>query len=457
MERIPPGHAAPAPARPGPVRTGPPWARAELVLGVIAAGAVAVLALWWAGTPRVSGLGDTLTAAGRICGLFAGYGVVVLVALMARLPPLERGIGSDRLARWHAAGGRYVVSIVVIHALLITWGYAVTAHTGLVTETGTLLRSYPDVLMATVAGLLLVGIGIMSARAARSRMRYETWYYLHFYTYLAIALAFSHQFADGAQFITSLTARFVWSSMYVIVAALVIWYRIVTPLVQLTRHRFHVVGVRAESADVISIYIGGRWLEELEAQPGQFFRWRFLDKGLWWQSHPYSLSALPSDNMLRITVRQRGDHSSALAALRPGTKVIAEGPFGALVPARTRRRVLLLAGGVGITPLRTMFAALPPGRVTLIYRASDPRDIVLSDELDAIAADRGGRVHYLTGTREQLGGDPLSADYLRTLVPDLRRHEVYLCGPPGMTATAIESLQDAGVPRARIHHESFEF
>jgi predicted ferric reductase len=427
------------------------------VLSVIAVGTVAVLALWWAGTPSVSGLGDALTGAGDICGLLSGYGVVVLVALMARLPPLERGVGSDRLARWHAAGGRYVVCLVVAHALLIIWGYAVTAHSGLVRETGTLLTSYPDVLMATVAMFLLIGIGIISARAARRRMRYETWYYLHFYTYLAIALAFSHQFADGPQFVTSLPARFVWSAMYVIVAALVVWYRIVTPLVQLARHRFHVVGVRAESADVISVYIGGRWLEELRAQPGQFFRWRFLTRGLWGQSHPFSLSALPSDNMLRITVALRGDYSSALAALRPGTKVIAEGPFGALVPDHSRRRVLLLAGGVGITPLRAIFAALPPGRVTLIYRASDPRDIVLGDELDAIAADRGCQVHYVTGTREELGGDPLSPAYLQAMVPDLRRHEVYLCGPPGMTATAIDSLRAVGVPRRHIHHESFEF
>lgn len=439
------------------MRTAAPWTRAELVLAAIAAGAVTVVGLWWAGTPRVSGLGDALTEAGRICGLLAGYGFVVLVALMARLPPLERGVGSDRVTRWHAAGGRYVICLVVAHALLIIWGYAVTAHTGVVTESGTLLSSYPDVLMATVAGFLLLGIGVVSARAARRRMRYETWYYLHFYTYLAIALAFSHQFADGAQFIVSLPARFAWSAMYIIVAALVVWYRIITPLIQLGRHRFHVLGVRREAADVISIYIGGRRLEELYAQPGQFFRWRFLDRGLWWQSHPYSLSALPNDDMLRITVRERGDHSGALAALRPGTKVIAEGPFGALVPARSRRRVLLLAGGVGITPLRAIFAALAPGKVTLIYRASDPRDIVFRDELDAIAADRRGRVYYVTGTREELGGDPLSPQHLLAMVPDLRRHDVYLCGPPGMTASAIDALHAAGVPRGRIHHESFEF
>jgi predicted ferric reductase len=416
-----------------------------------------VLALWWQDTPRVSGLGDTLTDAGDICGLLSAYTFVVLVALMARLPPLERGVGSDRLARWHAAGGRYVICLVTAHALLIIWGYAVTAHTGLVSETKTLLVSYPDILMATVAWFLLLGIGVISARAARRRMRYETWYYLHFYTYLAIALAFSHQFADGPQFVASLPARFAWSTMYALVAALVVWYKVVTPLIMLTRHRFHVIGTRRESADVISVYIGGRRLEELRAQPGQFFRWRFLNRGLWWQSHPYSLSALPNQGMLRITVRERGDHSSALATLRPGAKVIAEGPFGALVPVRGRRRVLLLAGGVGITPLRAIFAALPPGKVTLIYRASDPRDIVFHDELEAIAADRGGRVYYVTGTRQQLGGDPLSPRYLQKLVPDLRRHDAYVCGPPGMTTTAVDALRAAGMPRSRIHHESFEF
>ena len=134
---------------------------------------------------------------------------------MARLPPLENGLGADRLARWHSMGGRYTVCLIVAHGLLITWGYAITAHTNVVHQGWTLLRSYPDVLMGTVAGLLFIGVGISSARAARRRMRYETWYYLHFYTYLAIALAFSHQFADGAEFMRSLGARVFWAALYI--------------------------------------------------------------------------------------------------------------------------------------------------------------------------------------------------------------------------------------------------
>jgi predicted ferric reductase len=425
------------------------------VLAVIAVGAVVVIALWWHDTPAVRGLGGWLTGAGEILGLLCGYSVMVLVALMARLPPLERGMGTDQLARWHAMGGRYVVSLVVAHGLLILWGYAVQAHTSVVSESATLLTQYPDVLMATVAGFLLLGIGIVSMRAARRRVRYETWYYLHLYTYLAIALAFSHQFADGVSFVNSLTARFWWSAMYLTVIVLVLWYRVAVPLRASVRHGFKVIGVKGEGPGVISVYIGGSRLDELAAEPGQFFRWRFLDRSLWWSSHPYSLSAAPGADVMRITVKDLGDHSRALRRLRPGTRVIAEGPYGAFTAEDSGRGVLLLAGGVGITPLRAIFATLP-GHVTLIYRASSERDIVFRDELDAIAAARGATVHYLIGSRAEIGGDPLSPRLLRSLVPGLEQQDAYVCGPPGMTSAAVQALRGAGVPKRRIHFESFE-
>ena len=166
-----------------------------LVLSLIGLGAVAVLSCGGTAPRSIGDTGDLVTGAGDALGLLSGYGFVVLVALMARLPPLERGIGTDRLARWHAMGGRYVITLVTGHVLLIVWGYAVTAHEKVTSETVTLLTAYPDVLMATVAWFLLLGVAAFSARAARRRLSYETWYYAHLYTYIAIALAFSHQFA----------------------------------------------------------------------------------------------------------------------------------------------------------------------------------------------------------------------------------------------------------------------
>jgi predicted ferric reductase len=429
----------------------------ETVLAALAAGLVAILLMWWHDGPELGSPGDVITSAGDVCGLLAGYGVVVQVALMARLPPLERGVGADRLARWHARNGRWVVCILIAHALLIIWGYAVSANTPVTTEAWSVVTTQPDVLMATAALFLLVGIGIVSLRAARRRLRYETWYYLHFYTYLAIALAFSHQFAVGPDFVP-LANRIGWSALYATVGALLVWYRVLAPVRLSLRHRLQVVAVRREAPDVVSVILCGRRLADLGVAPGQFFRWRFLTRDLWWSSHPYSVSGLPQRDLLRITVQDRGDHSGSLGWLRPGTRVIAEGPYGAFTAAagRPRRRVLLLAGGVGITPLRTMFERLP-GQVTLVYRASSPRDVVFRRELDAVAQARGGIVRYLLGARAELGWDPLSAGHLKELVPGLHRHEVYVCGPPGMTATAIAALQQAGVPRKRIHREAFDF
>ncbi len=446
-------------ATPVPIRRSA-GANPVAVLAAIAAGAIGTVALWWHDAAAIHGFGDWLTNAGRITGLLAGYAVVVLVALMARLPPLERGVGADRLARWHAHGGRYTVSLVVAHGLLITWGYAVTAHTDVVNQAGTLLVSYPDVLMATVGGLLLVGVGVVSARAARRRLHYETWHYLHFYTYLAVALAFSHQFATGADFMANRPARLAWSALYLTVGAAIAWYRFALPIRQAYRHRLRVTAVYREADGVYSIVIGGRRLDELGAEAGQFFRWRFLTGSLWWAANPYSLSAAPRGNSLRITAKQLGEHSAALARLRPGTRVLAEGPYGALTAGRrTRRKVLLIAGGIGITPLRALFESLPagPGELTLLYRVNRDADLVFADELAAIAELRGARLHIVVGYYGTLDPDPLSTAALTTSIPDLREHDVYLCGPGPMTAAAQAALCEAGVPRRRIHTEFFAF
>jgi ferredoxin-NADP reductase len=423
---------------------------------LIYAGAAAVVGLWWMDTTSVVGFAGWLTNAGRVTGLLAGYACAVLLALMSRFPLLERTVGSDRLARWHALGGRYTISLTLAHTLLIILGYAASAHMSVVSQTTTFVLTYPDMLKATAGFLLLVATGIISASAARRRLRYETWHYLHFATYLAIFLAFFHQLSDGTDFVAHRPAQLAWYALYVGVAGLLIWYRFLTPVRLALRHRLTVVEVRPEAPGVVSVFMTGRHLEELGAESGQFFRWRFIARGMWWTANPYSLSAPPNRDFLRITVRSVGGHSEALTRLRPGTRVWAEGPYGAFTAARrTARKVLLLGGGVGITPLRALFETLP-GEVTLIYRARRPEDLALRQELDAIAAGRGATVHYVVDEPVEYSS-PLTARALASLVPDIAERDVYLCGPPGMTAAATSALRRAGVPCRRIHHESFAF
>ncbi|SHM86140.1 ferredoxin reductase family protein [Actinacidiphila paucisporea] len=428
------------------------------VLFLCWAGAAVVLALWWQDTGAVVGAADWIIGAGRIAGLLSGYCCALLVGLMARIPVLEQGVGSDRTARWHSALGRYTVCLLVAHVTLVLWGYAVQAHRGLVGEATTVVLTYPDMLKGTTGGLLLLTVGVVSARAVRRRVRYETWYYLHLLTYLAIFLAFWHQLALGADFSSHPLARAFWYALYVTPAAAVLWYRIAVPLRLNLRHRLRVAYVVREAPGVVSVIVHGERLPELAARAGQFLRWRFLAPGLRWTASPYSLSTAPRPDLLRITVKEVGGHSAALARLRPGTRIWAEGPYGALTSdRRTRQKVLLLAGGVGVTPLRALFESLParPGDLTLIYRARRAEDLALRGELESIARSRGARLHYLLNQAD--GRSPrFTADTLRAAVPDIARHDVYLCGPPGMARASYEALRHADVPARHIHHESFE-
>ncbi len=169
---------------------------------------------------------------------------------MARVPWLDRMIGMDRLAVWHRRNGEYSICLLVAHALLTIWGYAVTTHDGLLGETKSVALSYPDMLAATVGLGLLVLVGVLSARVVRKRVNYHTWYFVHLYTYIALALSFAHQFNTGADFATHPLNRLIWGAMYGTVAALLIFYRVVTPLLNMKRHRFH--GRRRDSLSEVS-------------------------------------------------------------------------------------------------------------------------------------------------------------------------------------------------------------
>ncbi|MFI5620237.1 ferric reductase-like transmembrane domain-containing protein [Streptomyces sp. NPDC051567] len=415
-------------------------------------GAVAVVLLW-AVQVRPSARPDALFAtAAHLTGLLAGYGVLVVLFLMARVPAVEHGVGADRLARWHALGGRHVLLLCLAHGLLAVLGYAVHEGVDVLAAVRELL-GYPALAAAVAGTALLAAVGATSVRAVRRRVPHETWRGIHLLVYLAAALAFGHQLAGP----DLAAAAWFWTLAHTVVAVLLLWYRAVVPVRQALRHALRVTEVRAEGPGVVSVVISGEHLAELRAEPGQFLRWRFLQRRLWHTALPFSLSAPVRGDTLRITVKALGGHSRRIRRLRPGTRVVATGPFGALTAARrTRPKVLLIAGGVGITPLRALFETLPgaPGDLTLLYRAGAEEHLVLRRELEAIAAERRAALHYLLGP-SGAAYDPLAPQALAALVPDLAEHDVYLCGPPGMAGATRAALLRAGVPAGRIHSECF--
>lgn len=398
--------------------------------------------------------GGVATALGRLAGLVAAYLMLVTVALVARIPALDRVIGQDRLVAWHRRLGPWPLFLITGHGVLVTVGYAQAAHTGALAEFWALLSTYPGVLAGTAGFALLLAAGVTSYRKARRRMAYETWWAVHLYTYLALALAFSHQVATGASFVGHPLTRVWWTLAWLGTAGVALAYRVLLPFARSAYHRLRVVSVVQEGPGVISITCEGHRLDRLPVQGGQFLQWRFLARGMWWQAHPYSLSALPHPPYLRLTVKDLGDHSAALRRLRPGTRVAVEGPYGAFTRDALRHDAVLLAGaGAGVAPVRALLEDLPGHvDVTVLHRASSNADLILRDEIAELVHRRGGRLHELIGPRALV---PLGPDALRRLVPDLRRREIYVCGPEGFNDLITEGAGAFGLPAERIHREAF--
>ncbi len=439
----------PAPGRPAVVTT--LAALAGLGLGVTLA-----LGISAESAGSLQAPGGLATAAGRLTGLAAAYAMLVVVVLVARFGPLERAIGQDRLVRWHRTLGPWPLYLLVLHGSLITVGYARAANDGVLHQFGQLLWTYPGVLAATVGGALLIAAGVSSYRLARRRMAYETWWSVHLYTYLALFLSFSHQVNTGASFVGHPAARAWWTALWVGALALVILSRIGLPVWRSLRHQLTVMSVTREGPDTFSVHMRGRRLDALPVAGGQFLQWRFLRRGLWWQAHPYSLSAAPSERHLRITLKALGDHSAELAALPPGTRVAVEGPYGVFTAdKRHSDRVLLIGAGVGITPVRALLEELPEDAdVVVVLRGSDHADLVLRHEVADEVHRRGGRLHELVGPRELV---PLDAASLTALVPDVAERDVYLCGPEAFQGKLAGATRQSGVPETHLHYESFSF
>jgi predicted ferric reductase len=431
---------------------------ATLTVGL---GAGAVTGTSWVLSESVLGTpGGPATAAGTITAMLGTYLSLVLILVVARVPWLEHDIGQDRLIAFHRRLAPWVVGLITAHVVLTTLGYAQSLGTGWWSQFASLVLDYPWMVPATLAFTMMGVLSAASIRRARSTMRYEAWWVGHLYLYLAVALGFGHQLALGSIFAGHEWLRVAWTGLYLAVALTVLLTRVVLPLLRHHRHRITVAAVVPDSAGVVNIYFTGRRLDRLPAAGGQFFEWRFGTREWWWQAHPYSLSAAPDVRSLRITVKDLGDQSGALATkLRPGTRVWAEGPYGTFTADRVRPGVpvVAVAAGVGIAPVLSLLQSLPPDHeVTLIYRIVDftPGTIPLRSEVEQEASRRGWSLRYLTG---DIRNCTIDAQTLTALAPQLPVAQVFACGPQAFLDRVRSAASAAGLPHGHFHHELFVF
>lgn len=426
--------------------------------------AVTAMFLIDGGLQTLSNPAAILGAVDRLTALLATNQLLIDILLIARIPWIDHYYGHDRATAAHKKLGKPILYLVLAHFIASVLQYAIVANVDVITEFISLL-SIGDLLLATGAFVLMVLVVVTSLNFARKAVTYEAWYLVHIFAYGAVLLAIPHQFSTGTDIAGKPIAMTYWIAFYLFVLVNVVWYRILRPIVRGVRHSLRVSSVARESSDAVSLYLTGKNVEELGGAAGQFYLVRILTARDWWRPHPFSISAAPNNKYVRFTIADRGDDTKLIQSLKPGTPVLLEGPYGVFTEdRRTREKVVLVAAGIGIPPVRALAEQLAarPNDVTIIYRMRNQDDAALLAETRALAAQRGFRLIELEG-RRGIGTSWMNADFsgrsdlgrLKQLVPDVAESDVYICGPTPWTRMVEKTMREAGVESRNIHAEEF--
>lgn len=420
-----------------------------------------IVYFWWPDGIYEITSGDivvALHALARLLGLLATFCALTQFILMGRLGWLEPIFGLDRMVIFHRRNGVATLSFILAHSVLMTITHQLLQGSwdflGIVTVPYVWLAMIAEVLFITTVGL--------SITIVRKHLKFETWYAVHLCNYAAIALVPWHQLTNGSDFLANPTFANYWVLLYLFTAFNVVFWRFGKPVWQSLRHQFTVERVVKETPTATSVYIRGRNLQRLRAKGGQFVLVRFFNKDLVLQEHPFSLSRLPTNDTLRLTIRQLGDYTNLIPQLQPGTRVWVSGPFGSFTHQQQHtNKLLYIVGGIGITPVRSMIEDQAnrgeKGNAVLLYGNRTQADTIFWQELTQLGKKIAMPIINVLSDQKGYTGETgyIDKEKITRLVPDVMERDVFVCGPPIMMWNVIDQLKEIGVPPAHIHYERF--
>jgi ferredoxin-NADP reductase len=211
--------------------------------------------------------------------------------------------------------------------------------------------------------------------------------------------------------------------------------------------------------------------EGLEFQPGQFFNFTLLKPDgtdLDGDTRALSIASAPHERNLMVAMRLRTTaFKRTLHSLPSGAELLLQGPYGRMtLPRNAARPAVLLAGGIGITPFRSLVWSeaelLSSRRILLFYSVRVPEEAAFLEELQKMEQYNSRYKLICTVTQPEKAKMPwqgetgrISIEMLSKWIPDLNVPIYYIAGPPDMVDGVREMLIGSGIAEENIRAEEF--
>lgn len=412
-----------------------------------------VLAGWTgAATSSAAGVEILIARLGSVIGLVGA--VVLWWQYVLGIRPILGRVNPDWA--WtnerHRNLGIYGFLLICLHPVLMLVAYRADLSVLSGTDLSVPFRFW--VAMGQIAFLLLAVIWVTSA-IARGKLGYRTWKYIHFASYPILPLVFVHAPNIGTLLVGTPALQTFWS-LLIAGYVLAVGVRVLHGM-GVARFPYKIESVDETARDVMR-YRLAPLSKRMAPNPGQFV---YIQLRRFGEDHPLSVvSADPETGVIEVAAKKVGRFSRKFSTLPAGSLVSLDGPYGLFTreAENTSRPLLLVAGGIGITPLAHLMRT--PGRpVKLAYAVRSAVDVAFGEDVAAM----GRRAVLVMNETSGYGGpNPavqgrVSPDILEKLAGQERlpAYEVFVCGPPPMMNAVVRTLMQAGVPAAQIHTERF--
>ena len=397
-------------------------------------------------------------ALGRLTGLLLGLSILFQFVIIGRVGWMEKTFGLDKLSKLHHITGFTTVLFLFAHPIFLAIAYRWGDGSSFFGKIISLISMGDDVTSAAFGALLFIIVAATSVYVLLKKLKYEYWYGIHMLAYAGLVISFNHQLELGGDLHT-VTGKLMWVGLFVWAGITYIWFRFIKPLINFGYHRFYVKEIIEETDKVRSIRISGKHMNECTYQPGQFVIVRFFAKGIWWEAHPFSISVGEGRGDLRITVKMLGDYTKKMwDAIHIGTQIFIDGPHGVFGNSiASAQKILCIAGGVGITPIRsvTQEAVRLHKNIKVLASFSNSKEAFCEQEIAQLVGNENMQSVYTRENPYDEQKKGITHSTVLDFCPDVRERDIYICGPVPFMEHIKRMLKSQGVSKNRIHYEKF--